>query len=215
MVLSEKVLDELVACTRASLTMGAAARRAAARDAVRAAAKELGFDADAPPIPAMTGGDESLDAAVRVLKLSRAAKEVELHGRQQAALKQLEQRYAALERRRNELRIVELDRLRESVKAGRVPEPASQKLRDELDAIRKELATLANPDYIGSLLPYRSDVGIISDALTEDEWLAVTLYLHLSRRARARAGRTRGAEQPCSPGRAEGARSRARLRDKR
>lgn len=179
MVLSETAVSRLYEAAYSPDRIGRARERELARAAVRAAAEELGLDPEAPALPRFGKGEDPLGAAVRVLGLDKVAKQVEQYHRQRAALEKVQRHFALLERRRGELRVLELDRLRESVIAGRAPEPAPEKLREELDAIRRELETIGNTEHLEQLLPFRSDLGIIQDALSEEEWLAVSFYLHL------------------------------------
>lgn len=204
MVLSEQALSALdqAASTRTNNEIGPNERELCGK-AVRAAAAELQLDAKHPPEPRFEDGEGALHAAARVLRLRTVEKALEQHERQQAAASEVEQRFAALTRRRDELRVVEADRLRESARAGRVPEPASKKLRDELDSIRSQLDTVpvslipgrhgANPV---PLLPFRPAAAVIEETLSEREWLAVVFYLCLvSKRVRADAADARPSEQ--------------------
>lgn len=177
-MLSDKSVDLLVSAPIAVYGQGEARRRAAALEAVKAAAKDLELDPMKPPIPRFAAGEDTLAAAVRVLGLSHASKKLEEYRRQRAACDELEKRFAALLRRRDELRVVELDRMRESLVRGRVPEPAAPKLRDELSAIRAELDTIGEYN-VRLLLPSRAEGAVLREALSPAEWLGVCLYAHL------------------------------------
>jgi hypothetical protein len=176
-MLSEKVIDGFVAPV-ATYGQENIRRRAAAREAVAAAAEELGLDAKKPPLPKFAAGEDTLAAAVRVLKLEAASKALEKYRGQRAACVELEQRLEALRRRRDQLRIVELNRLREELRRGRVPAPASEKLRAELEGVANELDTVGDYD-VGLLVPFRPDAAVLREAIAEPEWLGVTFYVHL------------------------------------
>jgi hypothetical protein len=177
-MLSDKAVDQLIAAPIATYGQDNAHRRAAAREAVAGAAEELGLDPKKPPLPKFGAGEDTLAAAVRVLKLDTASKALEKYRGQRAPCVELEQHFETLKRRRDELRIVELNRLREELTRGRIPAPASEKLRAELDAIRTELDTVGGYD-VGLLVPQRPDAAVLSEAITEPEWLGVTFYIHL------------------------------------
>lgn len=191
MVLSEETVSRFVEAAWSRTREGGIGpqQRKLSREVVQAGAAELELDPASLPLPRFAAGESSLAAAVRLLKLARVEKALEQHRRQRAAAEEVEQRFAALARRRDELRVLEADRLRESVKAGRVPARASKELRGELDAIRQELetipASLLGRDLLG-FLPSRPEDAVIQEALSEREWLAVSLYvLLLGERVRA------------------------------
>ena len=97
MLLSDKCLEALIACTRPSHTMGVRARRKAAQEAVTAAAEELGFDPLAPPLPRFAAGEDEVSAAVlRVLKVPGIEKELEKHRARVAACRAAAERLAEL-----------------------------------------------------------------------------------------------------------------------
>lgn len=160
--------------------MGVKARRDAAREVVKAAAEELGIDPLAPPLPKFAAGEEALAAAVRVLKLTRAEKALRDYRVRRDALEQVIQRYAELSHRRRQLALIERGRIHDQVTAGRVPEPAPQKARDELAAILLELE-LIGPEPLEHVYPFQPDTAVYEHAIEPDEWLAVVLYLHLTR----------------------------------
>jgi hypothetical protein len=177
-VLSDESIDRLVSAPMVNYGKGEERRRADAREAVMVAADELEFDPMKPPLPRFAAGEDTLAAAVRALGLSHAAKALEQYRRRRAACEELARRFEALRRRRDELRIVELNRLRQELERGRVPEPASEELRAELGAIHTELSTIGDFD-VGLLVQYRPDRAVLEEAIKEREWLTVTFLVHL------------------------------------
>jgi hypothetical protein len=178
--MTSKTIEVLLAAPTSSYGQSDARRRTAAREVVEVAAKELGFDPRQPPLPRFAGAGESpLAAAVRVLKLNAAAKALAEHERVRSACDAVEARFATLRARRAELQDGELQRIRSAVTSGRVPEPATAKLRDELATINAELDTVAGTPT-GRLVPFRRPPdAVLAEALTEEQWLDVCLYVHL------------------------------------
>jgi hypothetical protein len=147
MLLSNNSVDELVACTRPSSTTGVTRRRAAAREAVTAAAEELGFDPLAPSLPRFAAGEDVHAAAVlRVLKVPGIEKELEKHRGRAAACRAAAERLAELEDRAMRLQRIELGRLHDQIMAGKVPGPAPADAIAERSRIAAELALVGPAD---------------------------------------------------------------------
>jgi hypothetical protein len=146
-LLSTKSLEALVACTRPSHTMGVKARRAAAREAVTAAAEELGIDPLAPTLPRFAAGEDEVSAAVlRVLKVPGIEKELEKHHARAAACRAAAERLAELEDRARQLQRIELGRIHDQIMAGKVPGPAPADAIAERSAIAAELEIVGSAD---------------------------------------------------------------------
>jgi hypothetical protein len=75
--MSDKSIDALVAAATPAWRVGDKARRASAREAVMAAAKELELDPLKPSLPRFAAGESLLRAAVRVLRLEKVEKALE------------------------------------------------------------------------------------------------------------------------------------------
>jgi hypothetical protein len=147
MLLSDAHLDALVACAMPDYGTGVAARRTAAREAVTAAAEELGFDALAPPLPRFVAGEDVVSAAVlRVLELPGVEKELEKHRARAAACRTAAERIAELKSRCAQLQRIELGRIHDQVMAGRVPGPAPTEAIAERSAIASELDLIGEAD---------------------------------------------------------------------
>lgn len=175
LLLSDQSVDALVAAAMNTYGQGDGHRRAAAREAVTRAARDLEFDPARPPYE---DDQPPLAEAVRVLGLDHAAKALAQYRRQRARCTKRAEQFAALRRRQAELRIVELDRLREEFVQDRDPKPASEKLRAELAQISAELDTIGDHD-VSLLIPARPDRAVLEEAFTEPQWLTICFYLHL------------------------------------
>jgi len=175
LLLSDRSVDGLVVAAMNTYGQGDGHRRAAAREAVVAAADQLGLDPRRPPYE---DDQPPLHEAVRVLGFEHAAKALEEYRRCRAACDELAQRFAALRRRRDELQIGEVERLREQLSRGRMPQEASEKLKAELGEIRAKLDTIGDHD-VSALIPRRPDQAVLEEAFTEPQWLSVCFYLHL------------------------------------
>jgi hypothetical protein len=139
-MLSSKALDGLVTATRAEWRMGDAARRAGAREAVKAAAEELGLDPLAPSLPRFAAGEDVLRAAaLRVLAVPGLEKTLERHRARVAACNAAADRIAELEERRAHLVRIELGRMDDQIRAGKAPGPPPAKAIAELQALDAEL----------------------------------------------------------------------------
>jgi hypothetical protein len=141
-MLSSNALDALVAAAQLTWGTGDAARRAGAREAVNAAADELGLDPLAPsPLPRFAAGEDVLRAAaLRVLTVPGLDKSLEKHRAQVAACRAAADRIAELEERRRQLERVELGRMHDQIMAGKVPGPPPAEAISELTALDAELA---------------------------------------------------------------------------
>jgi hypothetical protein len=138
-MLSSKSLDGLVSCSAGVYGVDAAKWRATAREAVAAAAKELGIDPLTPPLPRFAAGEDEVAAAVRVLKLP-IEKELEKHRARADACRVAAERIAGLEHRHAQLERVEHGRQHDQIMAGKVPGPAPAQAIAEQQAVAAELA---------------------------------------------------------------------------
>lgn len=145
-MLSSKALDALATAVQAEGRMGVSARRERARQAVRAAAEELGFDPLAPPLPRFAAGEDVLRAAaLRVLSVPKLEQTLERHRARVGACRAAAARLAELEQRRRQLERVELGRMHDAIMAGKEPGPAPAKAIAERQAIGAELALVGGP----------------------------------------------------------------------
>ena len=178
-MLSSKAIDALVECSRASYTIGNAARRAAAREAVSAAAAELGFDPLKPPLPRFAAGEQILTAAVvRVLAVPGVERELEQSRARVDACRAAAERLADLRRRCDELQRVELGRIHDQIMAGKVPGAAPA------DAIAERQKIAAELELVGSAnveaFVRESDLSVAADAaMRPDVFASVMFYAAL------------------------------------
>ena len=176
-MLSSNALEALAASTAPSYTMGDKARRAAGREAVRAAAEELGLDPLAPSLPRFGAGEDVLRAAaLRVLTVSGLEKTLEKHRARVAACEAAAARIAELERRAAELQRVELGRMDDQIKAGKDPGPAPAEARAESDAIDRALRLVgAQSGQIRGWV-HANERGIILEAVSTPALLASVVF---------------------------------------
>jgi hypothetical protein len=163
-MLSSKSVERLVATPQADYTRGATRRRSDAREAVKIAAEELGFDPLAPPFPRFAGGEDVLRAAaLRVLTVPGLEKELERHRARVAACGAHADAIAELVARRQELERVELGRRHDQVMAGKAPGPSPAEAIAECRAIDDELALLGAADVPGLGLAERVRAWVQAD----------------------------------------------------
>lgn len=178
-LLSSKSVDALIACTRPSSTMGVRARREAAREAVRAAGHELGFDPLAPPLPRFAAGEDEVAAAVlRVLKAPGVEKELEKHRARAAACRAAAERLAELRERAGELQRIELGRLHDQITAGKIPGPAPADAIAERSKIAGELELIGSAD-VAAWVPATEDPLLMDAAMRPDVLPSVIYYAAL------------------------------------
>jgi hypothetical protein len=178
-VLSGKSVEALVECTRPSDTIGDRARRAAAREAVNAAAKELGIDPLAPPLPRFaTGEDEVAAAVLRVLAVPDVEKELKRHRARAAACRAAAERLAELKDRARQLQRIELGRIHEQINAGKVPGPAPTDTIAERSVILDELDLVGNAD-VAAYVPETEAPLLMDAAMRPDVFPSVILYAKL------------------------------------
>jgi hypothetical protein len=144
-MLSDKTLGRLVAATRPGFVVQGSEARAGAREAVNAAAAELELDPLAPSLPRFAAGEDMLRAAaLRVLPVPGLDKTLEKHRAKVAACQAAADRIAELEGRRHELRRVELGRMDDQIKAGKVPGPPPADAIAELQAVEAQLSLVGS-----------------------------------------------------------------------
>lgn len=181
-MLSSKSVDALVGCAMPTYTMGDKARRAAAREAVRAAAAEIGIDDPLkPPLPRFAAGEDELAAAVlRVVKVPGVEKELAQHRARLAAAEAAAGRVATLERRCAELERAERDRADKLVLAGKEPGAAPADAVKERAAIVAELGLVGGSARFSALMQYESEGSIIRAAAERPDVLpSVVFYCDL------------------------------------
>jgi hypothetical protein len=162
-LISGKSVEALVACTRPSYTMGDRARRAAAREAVTAAAEELGIDPFAPPLPRFAAAEDEVAAAMlRVLAIPDVEKELKRHRARAAACRAAAERLAELKDRARQLQRIELGRIHDQINAGKVPGPAPAAAIAERSAILDELDLVGNAD-VAAYVP-ETEAPLLMDA---------------------------------------------------
>jgi hypothetical protein len=144
-MLSDNALDTLAAATQFAYGVGDAQRRTNAREAVKAAAAELDLDPLAPSLPRFAAGEDVLRAAaLRVLTVPGLDKALEKHRARVAACDAAADRIAELEGRRHELGRIELGRMDDQIKAGKVPGPPPADAIAELQALEAQLALVGS-----------------------------------------------------------------------
>jgi hypothetical protein len=157
-MLSSNSIEQLVAVSAFVPHRGDTRRRDDVRQVVQAAGEELGLDARQPPLPDFAGGEDVLAAAVRVLKLTKAEKELEKHRARVAASREDVERIGELYARGRELRRAEVARRSDAIMAGRLPGPPPADAVAELAAIDAELALGGDGSEAVTLPPERAVV---------------------------------------------------------
>jgi hypothetical protein len=183
-MLSNKSVERLVAAPQVQYGRGEARRRGDAREAVKAAADELGFDPLAPPLPRFAAGEDVLRAAaLRVMPVSGLDKALEKHRARVAACQAAAGRIGELVERRRHLERVELGRMHDQIMAGKVPGPPPAEAIAQGRAIDDELALLGTADVPGHGLAERvrawvgpDERAIILEASTPGALPSVVFY---------------------------------------
>jgi hypothetical protein len=178
MLLSDKSIDALVAAATPAWTVGDKARRASAREAVKAAAKDLELDPLKPPLPRFAASESLLRAAVRVLQLEKVEKALEASRARDSARRTHTAEVASLRDRRDQLVRLELVRRQDDLRAGKVPSPMPAKVREELAELRAELYPVEGVD-VDRLIAYEPEHGVMEDALPPRGLPSVIFYAEL------------------------------------
>jgi hypothetical protein len=176
-MLSSEALEGLVTSTTFTYRMGDTARRAGAREAVEAAAKELGLDPLAPTLPRFAAGENVLRAAaLRVLTVPGLEKTLERHRARVAAARSAADRLAELEHRRRELELVERARINDQIMAGKTPGPAPAEAIAELQRLGAELALAGGAGHVRASVPADERALILEAILTPAAIGSVVFY---------------------------------------